>query len=197
MIIWINGAFGAGKTQTAYELHRRIPNSFVFDPEEAGYYIRKNIPYESKIDDFQDYPMWRSINYSMISYIQRTYNGTLIIPMTLVNPQYFEEIVSRLREEGIEVHHFALMAKKEVILRRLRSRGDGRHSWPAQQIDRCVYGLENPLFEKHIDTNDKSITEVVEEIAAGLNLKLRPDRRGVMRKWFDRMMTKLKHIRLS
>jgi chloramphenicol 3-O-phosphotransferase len=33
MIIWLNGAFGAGKTQTAFELHSRIPDSYVFDPE--------------------------------------------------------------------------------------------------------------------------------------------------------------------
>lgn len=40
MIIWINGAFGSGKTNTAYELKRRIPNAFVYDPEEAGFLVR-------------------------------------------------------------------------------------------------------------------------------------------------------------
>ncbi len=44
MIIWINGAFGSGKTQTAYELHRRLDGSYVYDPENAGYFIRKNLP---------------------------------------------------------------------------------------------------------------------------------------------------------
>ncbi|MEI3604813.1 hypothetical protein SPD48_03840 [Pseudogracilibacillus sp. SE30717A] len=46
MIIWVNGAFGSGKTQTAYELHRRISNSFVYDPEIIGFFIGKNIPKE-------------------------------------------------------------------------------------------------------------------------------------------------------
>ncbi|MEK4047271.1 hypothetical protein NSU18_27040 [Paenibacillus sp. FSL H8-0048] len=36
VIIWLNGTFGSGKTQTAAELHRRIPDSYVFDPENAG-----------------------------------------------------------------------------------------------------------------------------------------------------------------
>ena len=40
MIIWLNGAFGAGKTQTAYELHRRLPGSYVYDPENAGFFMR-------------------------------------------------------------------------------------------------------------------------------------------------------------
>lgn len=44
MIIWINGAFGSGKTQTAYELHRRLDGSYVYDPENAGYFIRENLP---------------------------------------------------------------------------------------------------------------------------------------------------------
>ncbi|HBD65376.1 MAG TPA: tunicamycin resistance protein, partial [Clostridiales bacterium] len=44
MIIWINGAFGSGKTQTANELHRRIKNSYVYDPENIGFFIRDNIP---------------------------------------------------------------------------------------------------------------------------------------------------------
>ena len=56
MIIWINGAFGAGKTQTAYELHRRLPGSWVYDPEETGFLLRKTLPSALRLDDFQDYP---------------------------------------------------------------------------------------------------------------------------------------------
>ena len=45
MILWINGAFGSGKTTTAYELHRRLkPLSYVYDPENVGYFLRKNEP---------------------------------------------------------------------------------------------------------------------------------------------------------
>ena len=44
LILWINGAFGSGKTTISYELNRRIPNSFVYDPENIGFFIRKNIP---------------------------------------------------------------------------------------------------------------------------------------------------------
>ncbi len=35
MIIFINGAFGVGKTTIAENLVSRIPNSLLFDPEEA------------------------------------------------------------------------------------------------------------------------------------------------------------------
>jgi hypothetical protein len=105
MIIWINGAFGAGKTETSTELHKKLPHSFIFDPENAGFYIRENIPKEISKGDFQLYPMWRDFNYSMLKYIQHAYNGTIIVPMTLVDPHYFQEIVGRLRLDEVIVHH--------------------------------------------------------------------------------------------
>jgi deoxyadenosine/deoxycytidine kinase len=35
MLIWLNGPFGVGKTQTAHELSRRLPTSVVCDPEQG------------------------------------------------------------------------------------------------------------------------------------------------------------------
>lgn len=41
MIIWVNGAFGAGKTTLGQHLHRRMPEALEFDPEYVGYLLRK------------------------------------------------------------------------------------------------------------------------------------------------------------
>ncbi|WP_025028525.1 AAA family ATPase [Caldalkalibacillus mannanilyticus] len=195
MIIWINGAFGSGKTQTAHELHRRITNSFIYDPENVGYFIQKNTPTTTKLNDFQDYPMWREINYSMLKYLNNNFKGTIIVPMTIVNPQYFSELVGLLRTEGITVNHFALCASEEVLLKRLRSRGEGRTSWAAQQIKRCLEGLSNEVFGYHLDTNIMSIEDVVEQIANKLDIKLLPDNRGSIRRKFDKVITQLSYIR--
>ncbi|WP_274364286.1 AAA family ATPase [Paenibacillus thermotolerans] len=195
MIIWINGAFGSGKTQTANELHRRIPNSFLFDPENAGYYIRKNVPKQIAAPDFQDYPMWREMNYAMLRHIDRTYDGIVIAPMTVVNPLYFEEMVGRLREDGVVVNHFALCASREVLLKRLRGRGDGKNSWPAQQIDRCIEGLSDARFRQHLDTEHTSIEENAETIASALHIRLLPDDRSKLKKRFDRIAVQIKQIR--
>jgi adenylylsulfate kinase-like enzyme len=54
MIIWINGTFGSGKTTTAYELHKRVENSFVFDSERFGFVLMKNVPKEIAKADFQE-----------------------------------------------------------------------------------------------------------------------------------------------
>ncbi|MCB2299252.1 AAA family ATPase [Clostridium tagluense] len=177
MIIWINGAFGAGKTQSAYELHRRIPNSFIYDPENIGLFIRKNIPKELNSGDFQNYSMWREFNFSMLKYIANKYTGIIIVPMTISNPQYFKEIVVHLRNDGFLINHFVLCASKETLLKRLRGRCEGENSWAAQQIDSCIKGFSNETFKQHIDTEDLSIQGVVEKIALLSNITLLPDSR--------------------
>jgi len=196
MIVWINGAFGSGKTQTAHELHRRIPESFIYDPEEAGYYIRKNIPKAMTKNDFQDFEIWREINFSMLKMIADQYTGIIIVPMTIVNPQYFAEIVGKLQQCGIEVWHFTLCASKEVLLKRLRTRAEGANSWAAAQIDRCAAGHSDPIFEQKINTNHLSIEQAAEQIARELNIDLLPDHRSKLKKSYDRLAVKLKHIRL-
>jgi len=175
VIVWINGAFGAGKTQTAHELHRRSANSYVYDPENAGYFIRKNVPESIQQSDFQNYPMWREFNYVMLKHLDETYDGLIIAPMTIVNPQYFDEIVGRLREDGVVVHHFALCASEATLKKRLRGRGERSHSWAEQQIERCVAGLSEETFQHHLDTDHTTIQDNVVRIASMSNISLSPD----------------------
>jgi hypothetical protein len=196
MIIWLNGAFGSGKTHTAYELKWRIPNAVVFDPEEVGYFLRNNLPKEIQLNDFQDFPMWREFNFEMIRYIYNTYKGVIIIPMTMVNESYFNEIVGRIRSEGIQLKHFTLMAQKETLIKRLRKRGDGKNSWPVQQIDRCILGLKSQLFDEHINTDDRTIEQVVEYIAKVCNIQLLVDNRNWLIRKRDKLALWFKHIRL-
>lgn len=195
MIIWINGAFGSGKTQTAYELHRRVDHAYVYDPENVGYFLRKNVPKELGKSDFQDYELWREHNYSMLKYLDREYEGLLIVPMTLVDPFYFDEIVGRLREDGATVHHFSLCASKAVIHNRLRKRGEGPHSWAARQTERCINALADERFAWHVNTDNQSIEDNVAFIAERSNISLRPDHRSGWSKKVDRVKTQLKHIR--
>jgi predicted kinase len=50
VIIWINGGFGAGKTTLAEELHRRLPDAVVYNPEDVGLMLWK---WMRPNDDFQ------------------------------------------------------------------------------------------------------------------------------------------------
>lgn len=195
MILWINGAFGSGKTTISFELHRRIPNSFVYDPENAGYFIRKNAPKQILKEDFQDHVIWREINYSLLKTISNEFPGIIIVPMTIVNPQYFDEIIVKLRTNGIEVYHYTLLASREILLKRLRSRGDKKNSWPAKQIDRCISNLSQDVFKKHIYTDNLKVDEIINQIAKESNIDLHPDNRSFIKKNMDQLITKIKHIR--
>ncbi|GIP39500.1 tunicamycin resistance protein [Paenibacillus sp. J31TS4] len=195
MIVWINGPFGSGKSQTAYELHRRLPGSRIYDPEFAGYWIRKQMPKEASRSDFQDYPVWREITYGMLAHMEREYPGVLIVPMTIARRDYWEETVGRLLREGIDVRHYTLCASRETILRRLKSRGEGETSWAARQLDRCLEGQRDERFRQHLDTECWTIWQTVEAVADGAGLTLLEDRRGPLRRKLDQAVTQLKQLR--
>ncbi len=170
MILWLNGAFGVGKTATANELHRRISNSYIFDPENAGGYIHANIPEQLKKGDFQDFPMWRSINFEMIRYLAEHYDGTLVIPMTITNRVYYDELVGKLAEI-FDVRVFLLCAERETILSRLILRGEQEDNWASQQIKRCLTAFEKDIPGEKIWTDRIGIKEVAGTILTTIGQK--------------------------
>ena len=194
MLIWLNGAFGAGKTQTAYELQRRIYGSFVFDPENTGTLIRKSQPQLLHLPDYQDEPLWRRINFELLSQLCDNFDGVIIVPMTLTNPTYYDEIITRLREKGVDVRHFVLYARQETILRRLRSRFERADGWAAQQIPRCLAAFENPRFENRIATDELNIPQTAEKVAqlCGIELKSADP---AFKRFVNRITTQIRVIR--
>ncbi|MGM7724438.1 AAA family ATPase [Metabacillus sp. Hm71] len=194
MIIWINGTFGSGKTTTAYELQKRLPHSFVYDPERFGYVLKANIPKEMAKGDFQDYPLWREANYKLLKQIANDYQGTIIVPMTVTNEFYFDEMIGRLKKDGIEVRHFTLAASKKTIQQRLQKRFEGKHSWAYNQIDHRISCLEKDVFKEHIKTDQMTIEEVVETIATLSEIQLQPDHRTKVRKIIDRFAVTVREI---
>jgi broad-specificity NMP kinase len=162
MIIWINGSFGVGKTTTSNELHKKLKDSYIYDPEMAGQFIWENSPdCISRKCDFQDIPMWRDFNYQMLKYMHENYAGTIIVPMTMVNKEYYSQIIDRLINEGVPIHHYILVAGKSTILNRLAKRGEEDNSWAAQQMDRCLEAFEKDILGIKIDTSNLSSEEVV------------------------------------
>jgi hypothetical protein len=166
MIIWINGAFGSGKSETAAALSLRIPGSFMFNPENTGEFLWKNLPAVYSEDCFQEIPLWRAINRDILSYLYDLY--TIIVPMTITDTDYFDEIIGSLRRDGMDVRHFTLLAEKATITRRLIQRGDGEQSWAAAQIDRCLKYHPLPVFARHIRNDELTVDEVAGMIYEGL-----------------------------
>ncbi|MEU2716371.1 NUDIX domain-containing protein [Streptomyces sp. NPDC007205] len=117
-VVWINGAFGAGKTTTARELIELIPNSTLFDPEIVGGALTHLLPAKrlAEVGDFQDLPIWRRLVVDTAAAMLAELGGTVVVPMTLLRQEYRDEIFGGLAARRIPVHH-VLLAPAETILR--------------------------------------------------------------------------------
>ncbi|MFF3850236.1 NUDIX domain-containing protein [Streptomyces sp. NPDC002328] len=117
-VVWINGAFGAGKTTTARELIDLIPNSTLFDPEVIGAALPQLLPAKrlAEVGDFQDLPIWRRLVIDTVAALLGELGGTLVVPMTLLRQEYRDEIFGGLAARRIPVRH-VLLAPAETILR--------------------------------------------------------------------------------
>lgn len=193
MILWLNGPFGVGKTQTAHELKLRLPGSFILDPEEVGFVIRKLTPPHKTRSDFQDYSLWREMVTKILLEADKDSPHPIIVPMTLVSPVYFDEIIGNLRQADVVIVHTALIVSRHTLLNRLKQRGDNATSWGAKQIDRCLSGLNQLDPADHLQTDDMTISEVAEHIARRAGLSLQP-RQSVLLQKIYRLGVQ-KHIR--
>ncbi|MDX2935733.1 AAA family ATPase [Streptomyces ipomoeae] len=210
MLLWINGPFGGGKTQTAHELQRRLPGSVICDPEHPGFGLRRMLPPELR-GDFQDLTSWRQGVVEVLDLALTEHDGVVIAPMTVTNPAYFEETVGRLRELGHDVRHFALLAQRETVLRRLRERGFGhlfpylagkrgslrRESWAVEQLDHCLERLQGPEFAEHLWTDRSTVPKTADRIAVLAGLRLRPNNEGALRTRLRQARIGVKHIRFD
>ncbi|MEE1941069.1 AAA family ATPase [Streptomyces sp. TRM 70361] len=200
MLLWINGPFGVGKTHTAHELARRLPGSTVSDPELLGFGIHRMLPRALR-DDFQDFPAWRRGVCEVLDHLLRHHDGPVVVPMTLVVPQYFEETVGALRAGGHEVRHVTLLAERETVLRRLRGRrplpGLPADRWAAGQLDRCLTALRGPEFAEHVHTDNLPLPRAAEAVADAAGLRIAPPTGGALRQRMRRARTTLRSIRFD
>jgi adenylylsulfate kinase-like enzyme len=120
LIIWINGGFGAGKTTLAEELHRRLPEAVLYDPEYVGYILSQWVPVTTC--DFQDLPSWRELVIETARALRRHHAETLIVPMSLLNDDYARQILGGLAERGEQILHVFLDIDAEVLRRRITDR---------------------------------------------------------------------------
>ncbi|MGI5526167.1 AAA family ATPase [Streptomyces syringium] len=210
MLLWINGPFGGGKTQTAHEIQRRLPGSVVCDPEHVGFGLHRMMPPALR-GDFQDLPAWRQGVYEVLDRTLTAHGGTVIVPMTVVEPEYFRETVGRLRERGHDVRHFALLARRETVLRRLRERGFGhavrlvagkdaplrRESFAVSKLDVCLARLREAEFAEHVWTDHIPVARVADHIADSAGLTLTPNTDSPLRGRLRRAWTGARHIRFD
>ncbi|EMO0334681.1 AAA family ATPase [Pseudomonas aeruginosa] len=118
MIIWLNGPFGAGKTTLADRLRLRRPDLLVFDPEEIGFVVKATVP-PAASGDYQDLPLWRALTVAALVELRRHYRQDIVVPMTLVQPDYLDELLGGARRIGDELLHVFLDLDAELLRDRI------------------------------------------------------------------------------
>ncbi|MEV7426603.1 MULTISPECIES: NUDIX hydrolase [unclassified Streptomyces] len=124
MIVWINGAFGAGKTSTARELVDLLPNCTLYDPELTGAGLEQLVPQKrlAEVSDFQDLPIWRRLVVDTAAALLAEVGGVLVIPTTLLRQEYRDEIFGGLAARRIPVRHVLLATDETILLKRIAGR---------------------------------------------------------------------------
>lgn len=119
MIIWINGAFGAGKTTTANLVVDRLDGAKIFDPEYVGFLLTRFV--EAPTGDFQDLPLWRHLVVQTMTGLAQQYPYPWVVPMALINAAYRSEILDGIRAGGVDVREFVLTLPEAPLRARIEA----------------------------------------------------------------------------
>jgi len=169
-VVWINGAFGVGKTTVAELLAGSLDSAFILDPEVIGETLWKHlVPPQLRPSDFQDIGLWRTFTRDAVCDAARRLDGVVIVPMTIARVDYFEEVVGAI-SRAVRLDHFTLMASRETILRRERERPDDQSAWVEQMVDRILPALADDRFSKHVDTEAQPPNVVAQDILSQVTL---------------------------
>lgn len=118
MLIWLNGTFGAGKTTTANELTKVLPDARVYDPELVGDLLRSTLA-DIPVDDSQNWSPWRPLVAEGAIQLARFTHSPWVVPQTLLREEYYREIFDRFRTDGVAAFMVLLDAEDEVLKQRV------------------------------------------------------------------------------
>lgn len=175
MIVWLNGAFGAGKTTAANELMDLLPGSSLYDPEVVGAGLRWMLPKErlGQIADFQDLHSWRRLVVDTAAALLSEVSGPLITPMTLLRREYRDEMFGAFAARRIPVRHLLLHAEEPVLRQRIDGRaatGDGStRAWCLGHLGSYRAALPWITAEAHtVDTTHLTPRRTAERLAEAI-----------------------------
>ncbi|NJQ15929.1 NUDIX domain-containing protein [Streptomyces bohaiensis] len=125
MIIWLNGAEGAGMYAAAAELVALLPDSVLLDPEHIGGLLRATLPARrlKEVARDQDLPAWRWLLVETAAAVHRETGGVLVLPLSVLSQERRDEMFGGLASRGLAVRHVLLDAEETILHQRFLSDG--------------------------------------------------------------------------
>lgn len=168
MIVWISGAYGVGKSALADTMVSKMKNAFIFDAEEVGNAVRGNYPDCPYGYIFEDYPLWGEFCRKLLKDLHDSFRKDILVPMTLVRRESYENILKPLIREGIEVHFIILEASRQGVHDRILARGEDEECWCMKNIEMSLAGSKALPGGIHIDTDGRTVEELAGAVMEAL-----------------------------
>mgnify|MGYP002863801229 CR=1 FL=1 len=176
MIIWIDGAYGVGKSTLAEKLHELLPNSFIFDAENVGNAVRDNMPQSVYYSEtFEGYPLWFHVCNELLTELSGRFDGVILVPMTLMRQESFARFAEPLRSKGIEIVHVLLESSIEIIHDRILERGESEDCWCMRHIEDCLSAQQHFEDVIRVQSVGQTADELAKEVVQALGLSTRKE----------------------
>jgi AAA domain len=159
VIVWINGAFGVGKTTAAAAVVAALGSrARSWDPERVGEMLRDELA-DLPVEDFQDWPAWRQVVVATAAAIHDQTGQLLVVPQTVLEPGYLLELFGGLEVRRIRTFHVLLDASPETLQQRVREDPDASaHAWRLDHIDEYTRGRDWLMHEADLVVNANTAT---------------------------------------
>ncbi len=166
MVLWINGAYGSGKSTVAEKIRARFPDAVIFDAEQVGNAVRDNLEKAVYHEEFPDYALWREFTARLLTELAGGAERLVLVPMTVPREEHMREILGTLEKSGTAYRHVILDAEPRLLEERILARGEDADCWCMRQRERSCELLSG-MPGIHIDASGPA-DEVVEAILSQL-----------------------------
>ncbi|HEY8073835.1 MAG TPA: AAA family ATPase [Labilithrix sp.] len=156
-VLWLNGAFGVGKTTVARAVRARVRGAVIVDPERIGWILRRATARGRRAYDFQELDAWRTWTTRAVRAAGR-FASLVIVPMTVDDATRRAALFDALDD----VLHVVLRAEPATIAARLAGRGSS--AWIDARNRTCIPALA--ALEPHVATDDRDVEAIADEIVA-------------------------------
>ena len=165
-VVWLNGAFGAGKTAVAERIVDRLGHAVLVDPEEIGSLLRSSLQQVAPRRDFQDWEAWRHLTVASVAHIAvEAHGAAVIVPQTVLVERYWKEIAAGLSSRARLVP-VCLHVDADAHARRVRTdrREPDARGWRLRRFDDYRAAAWLPACFDMVDNTEDDIDRTVDAV---------------------------------